>query len=80
MTALEHQLPLERTVRQLAREQRTLASVGQNTFLRLFAVLVVVATGAAASAFAIGLVLDLVIPVIFVDELRALAALFPQVG
>lgn len=73
MTTLEHRHPGE-----LARARGALATVADNAFIRLFATLVVLAAGAAVFAILIGFVLDIVVPLIFADELRALAALFPH--
>ena len=42
--------------------------------------LVVVAAGLALLTVGIGLVLNLTVPLVFDDELRALKALVPQVG
>ncbi len=73
MTTLEH-----RHHGELARARGALASVAENAYLRLFATLVVLAAGAAVLALAIGFTFDIVVPLIFGDELRALAALLPH--
>jgi len=57
-----------------------LAAVAENAYLRLFAVLVVVAAGAALLAVGIAVVIDLVVPLFFGEQLAALAALFPRIG
>jgi hypothetical protein len=63
-----------------ARVRGTLAGIARNAYLRLFLILVVVAAGAAALTVGIGIVLDIVVPLIFGSELHALAALFPGLG
>jgi len=74
MTTLEH-----RHHGELARARGgALASVAENAYLRLFATLVVLAAGAAVLAIMIGFMFDIVVPLIFGDELRALAALLPH--
>lgn len=73
MTTLEH-----RHHGELARARGALASVAENAYLRLFATLVVLAAGAAVLAILIGFMFDIVVPLIFGDELRALAALLPH--
>ncbi|MGJ4845569.1 MULTISPECIES: hypothetical protein [unclassified Leifsonia] len=80
MTTLNHQLPFTGSVPQVPRARGVLAAVAENAYLRLFSVLVVIAAGAVALAFGIAFVLDIVVPVFFGGELRALGALFPQVG
>jgi len=72
MTTLEHHQG------ELSRAQGALTTVAENVYVRLFATLVVLAAGAAVLAIMIGFVLDLVVPLIFGDELRALAALLPH--
>lgn len=62
----------------LVRAGGTLVGAGDNAYLRLFAVLVILAAGAALLTVGIGLVLDLVVPLIFGNELHALAALLPH--
>jgi hypothetical protein len=52
--------------------------VADNAYLRLFAVLVILAAGAASLALVIGLVLDMLVPLVFGNELRALAVLLPH--
>ena len=73
MTTLEHHHQGE-----LSRAQGALTTVAENVYFRLFATLVVLAAGAAVLAIMIGFMLDLVVPLIFGDELRALAALLPH--
>ena len=73
MTTLEH-----RHHGELARARGALASVAENAYLRLFATLGVLAAGAAVLAIAIAFTFDIVVPLIFGDELRALAALLPH--
>jgi hypothetical protein len=73
MTTLEH-----RHTGDLSGAQGALTTVAENVYLRLFATLVVLAAGAAVLAIMIGFLLDIVVPLIFGDELRALAALFPH--
>ncbi|MCI0156798.1 hypothetical protein KNO15_08825 [Leifsonia shinshuensis] len=73
MTTLEH-----RHHGELTRARGALASVAENAYLRLFATLVVLAAGAAVLAIMIGFTFDIVVPLIFGDELRALAALLPH--
>lgn len=73
MTTLEH-----RHTGDLTRARGALASVAENAYLRLFATLVVLAAGAAVLAIVIGFALDIVVPLIFGNELRALAALLPH--
>lgn len=62
----------------LVRAQGVLVSMAHNAYLRLLSLLVVLAAGAALLALGIGLVLDIVVPLIFGDELQALAALLPH--
>ena len=82
MTTLDHRLPRTGTARkgfgQHARVPRGLALLAGNAALRMFATLLVISAGAALLIVGIGCVLDAVLPVIAGDELRALAALFPQ--
>ncbi len=78
MTTFDHHLPVTGSVAQVTRARGALATIAENAYLRLFAVLVVIAAGAVALAFGIALVLDVVVPVLFSNELHALAALFPQ--
>ena len=78
MTTFNSHLPLTGSVPQVRRAQGALARIADNAYLRLFAVVVAIAAGAAALIIGIGFLLDIVVPVIFADELRALAALFPQ--
>lgn len=73
MTTLEH-----RHQGELTRVRGALASAAENTYLRLFATVVVLAASAAVLAIMIGFMLDIVVPLIFGDELRALAALLPH--
>ncbi|WP_348789593.1 hypothetical protein [Leifsonia sp. NPDC080035] len=74
MTTLEHRIPL----RGVARNRGVFASLAGNAYLRLIAVLVVIAAGAALLTVGIGLALDVIVPVLFGDELHALAALLPH--
>lgn len=77
MTTLDHTLP--RTgVQRTARARGALAVLTENAYLRLFTVLIVIAAGAALFAVGITFLLDAVLPLIFNDELRALASIFPQ--
>jgi hypothetical protein len=78
MTTFNHHLPLTGPVPQVSRAQGALARIADNAYLRLLVVVVVIAAGAAALIIGIGFLLDIVVPVIFADELHALAALFPQ--
>ena len=80
MTTLNHHLPLTGTVPTVERAQGALTTVAANAYLRLFAVVMVIAAGAAALILAIVFLLDLVVPILFTDEIHALAALFPQIG
>jgi hypothetical protein len=80
MTTLNHHLPLTGTVPTVERAQGALTTVAANAYLRLFAVVMVIAAGAAALILAIVFLLDLVVPILFADEIHALAALFPQIG
>ncbi|MFJ3394433.1 hypothetical protein [Leifsonia aquatica] len=73
MTTLDHRL----TVR---RARGVLAAVAENAYLRLIAVLVVIAAGAALLAVGIAVVIDLIVPLFFGEQLAALAALFPRIG
>lgn len=70
MTTLEHRRPGD-----LSRARGALATVAEDACLRLLATVVVFAAGAAVLAILIGVLLDLVVPLIFGDELRALAVL-----
>lgn len=74
MTTLEHR----HHQGELTRARGALVSVAENAYLRLFATVVVLAAGAAVLAVMIGFMLDIVVPLIFGDELRALAALLPH--
>ncbi|GAA1448567.1 hypothetical protein [Leifsonia poae] len=78
MTTFDHHLPITGSVAQVTRGRGALATIADNAYLKLFAVLVVIAAGAVALVFGIAFVLDLVVPVLFGNELHALAALFPQ--
>jgi hypothetical protein len=80
MTTLNHHLPLTGSVPAVERAQGALTTVAANAYLRLFAVVMVIAAGAAALILAITFLLDLVVPILFADEIHALAALFPQIG
>lgn len=80
MTTFDHHLPFTGSVPEVKRAGGVLAALAENAYLRLFSALVLIAAGAAALAFGIVLVLDIVVPVFFGGELRALGALFPQVG
>jgi hypothetical protein len=77
MTTLNHTIPLTGPVPQVTQARGVLATIAENAYLRLFAVLVVIAAGAAVLVMAIGLLLNAVLPVVFANELHALAALFP---
>ena len=77
MTTLHHSLPFAGASRQ-TRDRGMIARATANDYVRLFAVLVVIAAGVALFVVGIGFVLDTVVPLIFGDELRALAALFPR--
>lgn len=63
---------------ELTRARGALATVAESAYLRLLAIVVVLAAGAAVLAIMIGFTLDIVVPLIFGDELRALAALLPH--
>jgi hypothetical protein len=78
MTTLNHHLPLTGPVPQVKRARGALATVAENAYLRLFAALVVIAAGATVLTLAIALLLDVVVPLVFANEIHALAALFPQ--
>ncbi|MFF1876644.1 hypothetical protein [Leifsonia sp. NPDC058230] len=78
MTTLSHHLPATGSVPTVERAQGALTTVAANAYLRLFAVVMVIAAGAAALILAIALLLDLVVPIVFANEIHALAALFPQ--
>lgn len=84
MTTLDHRLtttsPVPRVSSPGRRARGVLAAVAENAYLRLFAVLVVVAAGAALLAVGIAVVIDLVVPLFFGEQLAALAALFPRIG
>ena len=62
------------------RARGLLAAVTGNAYLQLAMALVVVATGFALLLVGIGLLLDVTLPWIFDDELRALKTLLPQLG
>ena len=62
------------------RARGLLAAVTGNAYLQLAVTLLLVATGLALLAIGIGLALDVVLPWVFEDELRALRALLPQLG
>jgi len=57
-----------------------LAAVTGNAYLQLAVTLVLVGAGFAVLALGIGLLLNVTVPLVFDDELRALKALVPQVG
>ena len=78
MTTLNHHLPLTGSVPTVGRAQGAPTAVAANAYLRLFAVVMVIAASAAALILTIAFLLDLVVPILFADEIRALAALFPQ--
>ncbi|WP_025159207.1 hypothetical protein [Leifsonia aquatica] len=84
MTTLDHRLtataPVTRVSGPGRRARGVLATVAENAYLRLFSVLVVIAAGAALLAVGIAVTIDLVVPLVFGDELSALAALFPRIG
>lgn len=62
------------------RARGLLAAVTGNAYLRLLVALVLVAAGAAVLLLGIGLLLNVTVPWIFADELRAVKTLLPQVG
>lgn len=71
MTTLDHRHPRSEPLR----ARGVLAATAENAYLRLFSMLVVLAAGAALLVLGIGMVLDVVVPLVLGDELRALAAL-----
>lgn len=75
MTTLEHRHHHQGG---LVRARGTLAGVADNAYLRLLSMLVILAAGAASLVLVIGFVLDVVVPLVFGNELRALAVLFPR--
>lgn len=62
------------------RARGLLAAVTGNAYLRLLVTLVLLAAGAALLLLGIGLLLDVSVPWIFVNELHALKTLLPQLG
>ena len=85
MTTLGHGLRTAPTLRTPSvparrRARGLLSAVAGNAYLQLAVTLVVVAAGLALLTVGIGLVLNLTVPLVFDDELRALKALVPQVG
>ncbi|MGH1524753.1 hypothetical protein ACRAWC_12220 [Leifsonia sp. L25] len=60
------------------RARGTLAGVADNAYLRLLSALVILAAGAASLVLVIGFALDVVVPLVFGNELRALAVLLPH--
>ncbi|WP_454109925.1 hypothetical protein [Leifsonia shinshuensis] len=52
--------------------------MADNAYLRLLSLLVILAAGAALLVLAIGFALDVVVPLVFGNELRALAVLLPH--
>ncbi|WP_223693111.1 hypothetical protein [Leifsonia poae] len=78
MTTLNHHLPLTGAVPQVTRARGAFAVIAENAYLRLFTALVIVAAGAVALTLGIALLLDVVVPLFFSNEIHALAALFPQ--
>lgn len=78
MTTLNQHLPLTGSVPQVKRARGALGTIAENAYLRLFAALVVIAAGATVLVIAIALLLDVVVPLVFANEIHALAALFPQ--
>ncbi|WP_223358797.1 hypothetical protein [Leifsonia sp. ZF2019] len=84
MTTLDHRITATAPVTQVGapvrRARGVLTAIAENAYLRLFAVLVVVAAGAALLTVGIWLAIDLVVPLIFGNELNALAALFPGIS
>ena len=62
------------------RARGLLAAVAGNAYLRLAATLVLIAAGLALLTIGIGIVLNVTVPLVFADELRALKALLPQTG
>ncbi len=59
------------------RARGLLAAVTGNAYLQLAVTLLLVGTGVALLAIGIGLVLNVTLPWVFEDELRALRALLP---
>ncbi|WP_431278886.1 hypothetical protein [Leifsonia poae] len=78
MTTLNHHLPYTGSVPKVDRAQGALSTFAANAYLRLFVVVMAIAAGAAVLLMAIVLLLDLVVPILFANEIHALAALFPQ--
>ena len=78
MTTLNHNLPFTETVPTVERAQGPLSTIAGNAYLRLLSVVMVIAAGVAVLTLAIGVLLDLVLPVVLANEIHALAALFPQ--
>lgn len=74
MTTLEHR----HHQGGLVRARGTLAGVADNAYLRLLSALVILAAGAASLVLVIGFALDIVVPLVFGNELRALAVLLPH--
>jgi len=62
------------------RARGLLAAVTGNAYVQLIATLLLIAAGATLLMIGIGLVLNVAVPWIFDDELRALRALLPQLG
>ncbi|MGO4534957.1 hypothetical protein [Leifsonia sp. 2MCAF36] len=62
------------------RARGLLAAVTGNPYLQLAVTLVLVAAGLALLTLGIGLVLNLTVPLVFDNELRALKDLLPQLG
>jgi len=62
------------------RARGLLAAAAGNAYVRFSAALLLVAVGLTVLAFGIGIVLNVTVPLVFADELRALKALLPQIG
>jgi len=62
------------------RARGLLAAVAGNAYLRLAVTLLLIATGLALLTIGIGIVLNVTVPLVFDDEIRALKALLPQIG
>ena len=85
MTTLGHGLRTaptlgSRSVPARRRARGLLAAVAGNAYLRLGVTLLLIATGLALLTIGIGIVLNVTVPLVFSDELRALKALLPQLG
>ncbi|MDR6972378.1 hypothetical protein [Leifsonia shinshuensis] len=62
------------------RARGLLAAVTGNAYLQLAITLLLIAAGMALLLVGIGFVLDIAVPWVFGDELRALKVLLPQLG